>query len=225
MIDDQINRRLVEGSGFSLDPTYDYDGLLIFLEEIEPQLRQLASEAGSPITIQDIEEAKNALKRHAEERFPEVPFLTLVDKLSQSEIFHMALLGEVISEGIEQYRFQAARYDGDLQGTEVGMTLFYTDLLAKLWAIDYMDSGADGCIEDFKPLTEVAVSPIYEKELEELPKTRLWFGPRDKGFQLAGEGSSLLFAWNTTRVYAASSNPLEPGKEVAPNAASAAFLG
>lgn len=225
MIDAQINRRLVQGSGFSLDPTHDYDGLMSFFEEIEPQLQQLASEDASPITMQDIEKAKNALAKHAEIRFPEVPFLTLADRLSKNEALHIAFLGELISQRIREHRFQAARYDGDLQGTEVGMVLFYTDLLAKLWAIDYMHSAPDQYIEDFKPMTEVSISPIYEKEMEDLPSTRLWFGPQDKGFQLADEGSSLLFARNAVRVYAASSNPLEPGKEVAPNAASAAFLG
>ncbi len=35
---------------------------------------------------------------------------------------------------------QAARYDGRLQGTETGMVLFYTDLLMKLWALDFTNA-------------------------------------------------------------------------------------
>ncbi len=121
--------------------------------------------------------------------------------------------------------FQAARYDGDLQGTEVGMVLFYTDLLAKIWALNYVGSTPYKDIPDFVPLTKVKVSPIYKKETEKLNQTRLWFGHQDKGFQVTNEGNSLLFARNATRIYAASSNPLDSsGKETTAAPDSSAFL-
>ncbi len=122
--------------------------------------------------------------------------------------------------------FQMARYDGDLQGTEVGMVLYYTDLLAKLWVLDYLGTTPEKYIADFQPLTKVStkVSSIYEQESKELPSTRVWFGPQDKGFQIAHNNDSLLFARNATRIFAASSNPLEPGQETTARADSDAFL-
>ncbi len=61
--------------------------------------------------------------------------------------------------------FQHARYDGPLAGTEVGMDLFYTDLLAKLWALDFEVSAPTKQIEDFQPLLKIDYSPIYWMEI------------------------------------------------------------
>ena len=59
--------------------------------------------------------------------------------------------------------YQAARYDGDLQGTEVGMVLFDTDLLAKLWAIDFDESSPRrGFIRGFIDHPTAPHSLIYE---------------------------------------------------------------
>ena len=46
-------------------------------------------------------------------------------------------------EGAAQYQYQAARYICDLQGTETGMVLFYTDQLAKLWGLISNDHSRD----------------------------------------------------------------------------------
>ena len=123
------------------------------------------------------------------------------------------------------YRFQVARYDGALNGTEVGMVLFYTDLLAKIWLMDFARSTPSSAIPGFEPETRFLLPKIYRAELVELKltSTRLWFGPEDNGYQIVNR-STLHFARNATRIFAASSNPLEPGREVAPNASSEAFL-
>jgi hypothetical protein len=122
---------------------------------------------------------------------------------------------------------QSARYDGLLQGTEVGMTLFYTDLLAKLWALDYHESSPTYAqVANFIPLLRTPVNAAYLPEVESLPGTRVWFGPDDNGFQKVSQPTTgVRFAARTTRIYAASSNPTEPGKESQPNAPSAQFLG
>jgi hypothetical protein len=154
----------------------------------------------------------------------EVPLLKMLNQMLHGESPRFKIIGEMLNERQEQLRFQAARYDGDLKGTEVGMVLFYTDLLAKLWLFDYADGAPTRQdIEDFVPLSKIPFSPIYLQELRELPSTRLWFGPRDQGFQMVANG--LLLARNATRIYAASSNPLDPGAEVEPNAENAVFLG
>jgi hypothetical protein len=60
--------------------------------------------------------------------------------------------------------FQKARYDGYLQGTEVGMVLFYTDILAKIWALNYLDSTPSKLIPEFQSPTKIQISSIYKKE-------------------------------------------------------------
>jgi len=205
---------LAEGSGFSLDPAYDYEGLAAFVRRFESELEALVS-------TEDVREAVAGLESRNE-----VPLLKLLDGLSRSEEPRAMLLGGLLQASQEMFRFQAARYDGRLQGTEVGMVLFYTDLLAKLWALDFVGSAPKPeAVEDFVPLLTTSVSPIYLQEETELPSTRLWFGPRSLGFQIVEAGPSVLFARNATRIYAASSNPLKPGEEAEPNASSSAFLG
>jgi hypothetical protein len=153
-----------------------------------------------------------------------VPFLKLIDKLSKMKDLNSTLFSFQLSNIKEKHSFQIARYDGPLQGTEVGMVLFYTDLLAKLWALDFANAAPNRFISDFKAITDITVSPIYDLERKELPNTRLWFGPQEKGFQYIKKDPSLFFARNATRIFAASSNPLRPGEESEPNALSEDFL-
>ena len=123
--------------------------------------------------------------------------------------------------------FQFARYDGDLQGTEVGMTLFYTDLIAKLWSFNYSNTTPQQKIKDFYPRTQVAskISSIYKDESLKNDSTRLWFGTQDKGFQAADNGASLLFAHKATQIYSKSANSLDPKQETIATPDSVAFLG
>ena len=211
--------QIVGGSGFSLDPIYDFEGLTkFFIEKLEPPLHQLAQKAPSILTLNDIERAKKGLADKDAD-----PFLLMLGKLQNAGYSDLA---RDINWGTKsKYAFQHARYDGELQGTEVGMVLFYTDLLAKLWALDFLDSTPTSQIKDFYSLTTEPISPIFQANIRSVPSTRLWFGPRNQGFQFAGAtGNHLLFARRATRVYSASSDPFKPGKEVEANAASAAFL-
>ncbi|MEP6913052.1 MAG: hypothetical protein ABI923_09870 [bacterium] len=207
------------GSGFSLDPTYDYEGLAAFYaKELEPELKDLAKEMPSVLSPADIDRAKKGLERKDAD-----DFMRLMGKLSNAGAPELAQLIRQATDS--EYAFQHARYDGELKGTEVGMVLFYTDLLAKLWAIDYMKSTPSDQIADFKPLTSGEAAEFYRKNLTEVSDTRLWFGPRDKGFQFAGAlSNTVYFGRNATRVYSASSNPFQPGLEVEANVTSGAFL-
>lgn len=216
---------LVNGSGFSLDPQSDYRGLEKSLAAAEPALRTLKAGEKQAVSNSEIQEIKQALAKN-----DVIPYLTLLERLKREPRLQLGAVGSpqdinnfIASERTTSY--QTARYDGDLQGTEVGMVLFYTDLLAKLWALNYLEATPDKVISDFNPLTKIQISSIYKQEIEDLPSTRLWFGPQDRGFQMADGGSSLLFARNATRIYAASSNPLKPGAETAAAANSDAFLG
>lgn len=111
-------------------------------------------------------------------------------------------------------RVQCARYDGPLQGTQVGMTLFYTDLLAKLWAsVDYGRSAPTDAVPGFvsQPRDGPNVEAEWLDEIRRLPSTRLWFAPDESSLLRTEDG--LLFAPVVARVYAAGSNPVHPEAE------------
>jgi len=217
---EQVPGDLVFGTGFSLDPSYDFAKLSAEFARVEPVLAGIVANPDAPISRADIQRAKAGIAA----RDP-VPFLRLVEKLSSERKGGLGGFADSLKELDRDAQYQSARYDGDLKGTEVGMVLFYTDLLAKLWLFDFMGGTPEMAIPDFRPGTRVVVSPVFRREITELPSTRLWFGPSDKGFQVGSSGRDLLLARNATRVFAASSNPLEPGKEVAAAAPPEAFLG
>ncbi|WP_071192152.1 hypothetical protein [Trichormus sp. NMC-1] len=211
--------KLVNGSGFSLDPAFDYPSLQKIFQQIKPAFQLFATGSDAVITKQDIQNAEQGIAKK-----DEVPYLVLINKLSESNNEKAKFWSAVAAEFGESSRFQAARYDGDLQGTEVGMVLFYTDLLMKIWDFNLQNSTVKTSIEDFNPETRIKISSMYEKELEDLPNARLWLGPNDKGFQVANENKNILFARNTTQIYAKSSNPLRPKDEQQADASTNAFL-
>lgn len=232
---------LVGSSGFSLDPVYDYGALLAhFNNSIAPQINRFFStdEFAETASIQEdslpevrgppIADSVGAKVQRAREALAQQnadPLFELLGDAASTGDDGAAFAAKTERLINDSYAFQAARYDGDLQGTETGMVLFYTDLLAKLWAMNYENNTPSGYIDEFRPLTAVTVPSLYRQEAAELSQTRLWFGPRDTGFQISENARDMLFARTSTRIYAASSNSLRPGVETAPNAESAAFLG
>jgi hypothetical protein len=217
---DWLKTPLVDHTGFSLDPEYDFDGLRKwFKDEAEEILKETAKGKNAPIAAADIEAAGAALGKDNV-----VPLLVLLDKLRRSDDVVAALTGQLLEAGQERLRFQKARYDGDLQGTEVGMVLFYTDLLAKLWTLDYQDTLPRREVEDFRADLDGGNPPLYRAETVKYPGTRIWFGPEDRAFQLVQDRRGVLFARRATRIFSASSNPLAPGQEVPTNHAAAKVM-
>lgn len=112
-----------------------------------------------------------------------------------------------------EHRVQCARYDGPLQGTRVGMNLFYTDLMAKVWAaVDYHRKAPVAEIDGLRVMPRESVEPMFWAEDKALPATRLWFGPREDALGVTAD-AEIDFSHIAARVYAAGSNPLLPGKE------------
>jgi len=213
--------KIVSGSGFSLDPHYDYEALKSLLPQISKALLSAPIIPKSTVRADLQNAAAGLAQRNAN------PFFELIDRYAQflprsedGKSFH-----HLIKE--RGYSYQSARYDGELRGTEAGMVLFYTDLLAKLWAINYLDGTPTGKVADFRPMTNVPVARIFQKQIDELPGTRVWFGHNDKGFRSANDGATLLFGRNATRVFAASHPGVEgdPSSEVPPAADAEAFIG
>lgn len=111
-----------------------------------------------------------------------------------------------------QYVAQCPRYDGDIAGTEVGMTLFYCDLLCKLWVWDFENSTPRdiGMIPDL----ELPIAEIYWDQIWKLPKGRRWF---DLDYSKLSRHDDVLFLspW-CTRLFAAVDDPENRGQEVPP---------
>lgn len=128
-------------------------------------------------------------------------------------------------------RVQCARYEG-LAGTRVGMTLFYTDLLAKLWeSTDFGYSAPVLAVPGFRSTPHQDLPVAYQEEVDKNPSTRIWFGPRATSVSRRSEGrgvdaeSSFLFEHRFTKIYAAGRNPASPGQEVSPNESSRRTIG
>lgn len=213
-IDDyrRINK-VVPASGFSLDPAADYPRMAQKFEEFAEEALPAFDPAVTAATMRNVASALKErdmgpyekLKRHSNSRVVRMWLTQLQDR----------------------YAYQEARYDGELQGTEVGMVLFYTDLLAKLWTIDFAHtSPSHGLMPVFldDPAALRNLSPVYMAETDKLSSARLWFGHTDQGYQLARAGDTVLLASNVTRIFSAGSNPEDPGKEVQTSAFLAASI-
>ncbi|NTV13830.1 MAG: hypothetical protein HGA96_07890 [Desulfobulbaceae bacterium] len=210
--------------GFSLDHRLNYPA---FADD----LKGIASIPGVAEESADPDFAALLSRHHAEliaigERLKKQhdlrPFLALRRRFEGSPIAAEARLNGLLRYIEGRNAYQAARYEGKLQGTSVAMILFYTDLLAKLWTLDY-GGMTPRSVVGFRSMREIKVPKLYWYDYLRLSTTRLWFGLRQEGFEFYG--NNILFKPGVTRVYAASSDPLFPGKESLPNYQSREFLG
>jgi hypothetical protein len=199
------NRKLVGGAGFSLDPAVDF---LTLRAQFDKRWPVIAGTGGVAIGLDPKPVSEGLAQKDI------VPLLKMIRTLQQNE--DGALASMLLTKMQQANSYQAARYDGNLQGTEVGMVLFYTDLIAKLWTIDFADSSpARGMIRGFvdDPGAARSLSAIYLAEGEELSQARLWFGPSALGYQLTEKGNALYFSRVATRIFSAGANVERPDAE------------
>jgi hypothetical protein len=218
--------KIVRGSGFSLDPARDFNTLAEQFSDLNSSLKDLVIPEEATAIRRRIPDLDGALRKLvSSDRIAAIsnglkqgniiPLLVVADEMRTMAARNpLAGLFYELFEALERrHRFQVARYDGDLQGTEVGMVLFYTDLLAKIWVIDFQRNAPTGAIPGFIDGPSVPRSRIYERDDSELSAGRLWFGAADLGFQLTQSRDSIFLARNATRVYSAGFNLLNPGVE------------
>ena len=207
------------------------DRYLEFRSQVIINQKNSNSNAILPVNIDDrlIQEEKKFIAESNELATKQAKLYKEKQELEENRDINTKIEDRVenISRSQELHGYQFARYDGDLKGTEVGMTLFYTDLVAKLWMFNYANSIPIQQIQDFLPVTRIApkVSSIYKNESEKNRYTRLWFDPQEKGYQKIDNSTSLLFAPTATKVNAKSSDPLNPQTEKNATPDSQAFLG
>lgn len=109
---------------------------------------------------------------------------------------------------------QCARYE-ETTGTAVGMTMFYTDLLAKLWmSIDHGLSAPTLQVAGFVIEPRIELTSVLAASIEKNQDTRFWFGPRPNGVsRTTRAGTSILFDHSFARIFAAGSDPARPGSK------------
>lgn len=100
--------------------------------------------------------------------------------------------------------YSQARYDGGLAGTKVGMTLFYTDLVAKDWTSGVGSGVPADAVKGFIP-DPAAMIPWSHCQGSDAPLNesgRLWFGPNESGFVVDEDRVSI--GARATRLFARS---------------------
>ncbi|MCM2357728.1 MAG: hypothetical protein NDI77_06240 [Geobacteraceae bacterium] len=206
--------------GFSLDLDLDYGAFADDIEEFARTSPLLQAKDSAVASASELAAIAGRIRTRKDQR----PLIYLFRRLAAAGgETDMGIYSALYS--IQQYHtYQMARYDGNLQGTQAGMMLFYTDLLAKLWAMDHDGISAGIGIKGFRPMTEIAIPKLYWRGYGRVANTRLWFGLKQDGYEVYG--NKALFQPIATRVYAASSDLVTPGKEEgAPNFQSKEFLG
>lgn len=83
--------------------------------------------------------------------------------------------------------FEHARYDGPLGGTEIGMTLFYTDLMAKSWSIGTGRALPDKGLKGFPTYIGTKIPLGHCVDLTTSETWRLWFAQNPTGFSFADD--------------------------------------
>ncbi|MGH3977610.1 MAG: hypothetical protein ACRDRZ_01195 [Pseudonocardiaceae bacterium] len=109
--------------------------------------------------------------------------------------------------------YSQARYDGGLAGTEVGMTLFYTDLVAKKWTTGVGNGVPSKAVPGFVPSTQADTPASICPRGPHEESGRLWFGQADNAFSFRPNGVDIGAA--ATRLFARSEGP--SGTEVEPS--------
>ncbi|WP_328609134.1 hypothetical protein OG943_08425 [Amycolatopsis sp. NBC_00345] len=110
-----------------------------------------------------------------------------------------------------QHAYSQARYDGGLAGTQVGMTLFYTDYVAKNWTAGVGTGVPAKAVAGFVPDSDLVV-PWSQcgSAGSDSESGRLWFGQADTAFGYGADSVDL--GAQATRLFARSN--ADGGKEV-----------
>ncbi len=237
----ELERGLSEELGFSLDPRSDVDDARARLGELVAALEEPTGLVGLLRSWETAPEdalrlavnatAGGSLQRTRATLAGLRAQLGRVDDHTGEGLLLQAegragdpIAAELVQATLQRSRYQCARYDGPLEGSAAGMTMFYTDLLAKLWAMDYGRSAPSDAVPGFVSVTQHRLSTVYCHGDEGRPHTRIWFGVGEEGYT-RDPAHGLRFAPNATRIFARGS-ALGPdhSDEVEPTADMARFI-
>lgn len=126
---------------------------------------------------------------------------------------HAQLLRLLIAAAKGDSPYQRARYDGGLQGTEAGMTYFYTDLVAKAWPMEKGTGVPTGLVPGF--ISHLAADIPWGHCTFEDERGRLWFGLREESISI--HDARIDLGSITTRVFTRIEDPRGEGQEIEPS--------
>jgi len=138
----------------------------------------------------------------------ELVFERLGEKLGDPHLF--GLIEDTV-QGRPPY--QMARYDGGLQGTEAGMTYFYTDLVAKAWRMERGTGAPMGKVPGF--ISDIQAQTPWGHCKSESETGRLWFGLREEAISI--DDSAINLGGVTTRVFTLIEDPQFGDREIEPS--------
>lgn len=196
--------------GFSLDPYLDVPAASKLLAELA------AVTVGS--ALEPTRTAFVSLGRRLEGANVRTAQDLLAPQKRESDPYATELLEGVSAES----RVNCARYEGAVKGTKVAMTLFYTDLLAKLLTLDYQHLTQRSSVPGFVSVPAFVSSDLHCASDVGTRYTRIWFAKRDEAFRRDQPGS-LRFSPIAVRLHARGSAS-EGGKEVDPTAEMLRFI-
>lgn len=205
----ELESNLRGGIGFSLDTEYDYATLLAVFDNF------IAT--GDPEIVADMEQFAPAIRSDLSNDQSGLLLCVLdsygreVSKFLQAEL-------------LDKANFQIARYDGGIQGTEVGQILFLTDLLAKLLDMNFKQIFNAYFPEypGWKPTVYTSAPKIYRQQIDELPGTRIWFNLQYGAALETRNG--VRFAPSATRVFALAQDSSSGESELQPGYLSETFV-
>ncbi|ONI84893.1 hypothetical protein ALI22I_30975 [Saccharothrix sp. ALI-22-I] len=129
--------------------------------------------------------------------------------LTDDRVQLWGLLGAINGQSV----YSQARYDGGLAGTTIGVTLFYTDYIAKDWSIGVGTGVPAKAVEGFLPDPD-ARTPWSHCDTGALSESgRLWLGQNDSAF--AFDDKSVSIGAQSTRLFSRSDGG--DGGEVEPS--------
>lgn len=205
----ELESKLRGGVGFSLDTEYDYATLLAVFDNF------IAT--GNPKIVADIEQFVPAIRSDLRNDQSGL-LLCALDRYGREDY------QSVRAELLDKASFQIARYDGGIQGTEVGQILFLTDLLAKLLDMNFKQVFNAYFPEypGWKPTVYTSAPKIYQQQLYEFPGTRIWFNLQ---YGAALETlNGVRFAPSATRVFALAQDSSSGESELQPGYLSETYV-
>ncbi len=194
-------------TGFSLDPgkSIAVSDLITILDSTKyPQLKSRAVPAATFINAY----AKASSSQERQNLLNKLDRTLYALFRSDSKLFELLLN---TADGESPY--QAARYDGGLQGTEAGMTYFYTDIVAKAWPMEKGSGNPTGKVPGF--VSDLKAKTPWGHCTTGPEQGRLWFGLREEA--ISPRQNSVDLGGITTRVFTLVKDPVAGNKEVEPS--------
>ena len=206
------------------------DDLAVLQHGYELAAQGLAPDPGFSLDPADPVSLMRLLEIVDERQFPEVPeILSLLEVVESSdgpesrsaaveaarliqENQTLMFVFQRVHEGDPSY--QHARYDGPLRGTAVGMTYFYTDIVAKAWPMELGSGGPVGVVPGFVSDVDATV-PWGHCKATISESGRLWFGLKEDG--LSPRKRRVDFGSRVARLFTKVEDPTRANQEIEPS--------